>query len=307
MDVGASYAFTSLKITNRYDCCYDRMPTFELWAGDNADSYNAAGNSMCSDGEQSQTATAGIEEDFACSGKGRYVFIVNTAPGQDVINVAEIKVFGYPEVTDAKYSYMGCYLDADSRTLSVKLADSNTVTTDSCRQTCAGYEYFGLELATECWCGNSLARNDLAYNCDMAAAAAPAESGGGTWALNVYHNHGTSAPTAAPTAAPAYNNAALGFDAGSSEGASLSASTWGVLGDDVFMCTDGLCTKSTLANGRGQWDIVLPSSLDVDNISWEQASFSTSDGSWTADATGLTGTFAGIVVFTPFACSCGAA
>jgi hypothetical protein len=57
-----------------------------------------------------------------------------------------------------EYTYVGCQNDSTTaRTLSSLVITSPALTVELCTSFCAGYTYFGLEYADECYCGNTLA------------------------------------------------------------------------------------------------------------------------------------------------------
>jgi WSC domain len=60
--------------------------------------------------------------------------------------------------TVGPYKYLGCFTDnTGSRALSGKIPGAtSTNTLESCAAACSGYNYFGTEYGTECYCGNSL-------------------------------------------------------------------------------------------------------------------------------------------------------
>jgi hypothetical protein len=56
------------------------------------------------------------------------------------------------------YTYVGCQSDSTTaRTLGSLVITSPALTVELCTSFCAGYTYFGLEYADECYCGNALA------------------------------------------------------------------------------------------------------------------------------------------------------
>jgi len=51
--------------------------------------------------------------------------------------------------------YIGCFVDSATRVLPDRKYNGDSLTSVLCRTTCAGYKYFGIEVAHECWCGNN--------------------------------------------------------------------------------------------------------------------------------------------------------
>jgi len=72
-----------------------------------------------------------------------------------------INVWGHPipppeEV--GSYKHQGCYTDrGDARALSGKVVYDSLMTVEKCADACASYEWFGVEYASQCYCGTSLA------------------------------------------------------------------------------------------------------------------------------------------------------
>lgn len=85
------------------------------------------------------------------------------------------------------YKYVGCYSDADSRTLGDRSMSDTSMTLQKCADFCSGEKMFGLEYGQECWCGNSL--NPIATistSCDKGCSGAPNTQCGGGWAIDVF-------------------------------------------------------------------------------------------------------------------------
>ena len=83
--------------------------------------------------------------------------------------------------------------------------DGNAMTTDSCIAYCtqAGYNYAGVEYASECFCGNAIASTSTlatASTCNMGCSGAPTTQCGGPDRLTLFWNG--KAPPAAPVEAP---------------------------------------------------------------------------------------------------------
>ncbi|KJX97614.1 hypothetical protein TI39_contig476g00008 [Zymoseptoria brevis] len=60
--------------------------------------------------------------------------------------------------TSGQYTFAGCYQETNGRTFSAKVQNSVNQTVDNCRDFCAGYPLFGLQYASECYCGSNIAR-----------------------------------------------------------------------------------------------------------------------------------------------------
>ncbi|XP_071379788.1 uncharacterized protein, partial [Centroberyx affinis] len=95
LDLLKSYKVNSVTITNRKDCCHERINGAEIRIG-NSLSDNGNGNPRCA---VISSIPAGISETFKCNGmEGRYVNIV--IPGRkEYLTLCEVEVYG--EVTTA--------------------------------------------------------------------------------------------------------------------------------------------------------------------------------------------------------------
>ncbi|KAF2877974.1 hypothetical protein BDV95DRAFT_556445, partial [Massariosphaeria phaeospora] len=56
----------------------------------------------------------------------------------------------------AAYTLRHCYEDVGQKTLSAKMVASDNMTVEMCAGFCGGWTYFGLEYASECWCGGGV-------------------------------------------------------------------------------------------------------------------------------------------------------
>lgn len=89
---------------------------------------------------------------------------------------------GTPE-TVGDFTDVSCYTEATSgRALSGKGTSSNKMSLEFCADFCAGYQYFGTEYGSECYCGNSFgtgAKRTSDGDCSMLCANDPAVLCGG--------------------------------------------------------------------------------------------------------------------------------
>ncbi|KAL8855001.1 MAG: hypothetical protein Q9221_000197 [Calogaya cf. arnoldii] len=122
-------------------------------------------------------------------------------------------VSGAPQTVKqvGKYSHIGCYSEAtQGRALSGKtpVIPAGGTTLESCEASCQGYEYFGVEFANECYCGNTInagsvrqASDDVNINgCSMLCGGNQAEYCGGPNRIDMYQlNASAPVPTGAPT------------------------------------------------------------------------------------------------------------
>ena len=123
------------------------------------------------------------------------------------------------------FNYIGCYTDnSPGRALTgltpTEPASGSTV--DNCATRCAGYQYFGVEYADECYCGNEInagatlltSTDPYVNGCGMECSGNVTEYCGGPNRLNMYQVNGTlrvptataigasSTPTGSPTVVP---------------------------------------------------------------------------------------------------------
>jgi hypothetical protein len=103
----------------------------------------------------------------------------------------------YTDVTSSlKWQYVGCGSDdMSSRTLNSASTSSDSMTVGSCISFCEakGYSYAGLEYASQCYCGNSVAsdrapQTGLLGNCFSPCAGDSSEYCGGGSALSIYQS-----------------------------------------------------------------------------------------------------------------------
>jgi hypothetical protein len=111
----------------------------------------------------------------------------------------------YTDITVTKgWSYLGCGSDGSTRTLtdksSVYMAGvGDTMTVEYCVDFCAGYKYAGLEYASQCFCGNTIAadrapQDGILGNCQMKCTGDDGEYCGGPSALSLYQKCDANAP-----------------------------------------------------------------------------------------------------------------
>jgi len=132
-----------------------------------------------------------------------------TCGGTWAINVYQIGSGQGPSPTPANipgYQYMGCYSDADQRTLNGANTADQMLTEMSCVDFCEdnGYNYFGTEVGTECWCGDGISSPGQMINsgsCNQGCGGDGSELCGGNWAINIWGP--TPTPTPSPTPPPA--------------------------------------------------------------------------------------------------------
>ncbi|MCJ1354543.1 MAG: hypothetical protein MMC33_004532 [Icmadophila ericetorum] len=88
------------------------------------------------------------------------------------------------------YNYQGCYTDAtDSRVLTGVSTSTGSMTWASCSAFCTGYNFFGVEYGSECYCGNAFVNPTSvapATDCNMACTGNATEVCGAGARLNLF-------------------------------------------------------------------------------------------------------------------------
>lgn len=96
------------------------------------------------------------------------------------------------------YSYVGCYTDdVNSRTFSAATNSDNNMTLSECSNFCSGYQYFGTEYTTQCFCGTTLSSSGTEAaeaECSMPCGGDSTETCGGPNRLSVYTNNNYVTP-----------------------------------------------------------------------------------------------------------------
>jgi WSC domain/PAN domain len=89
----------------------------------------------------------------------------------------------------SNYTYVGCYTDSNTRTLSSTSTSMTSMSLEYCASFCSGYLYFGTEYGQECYCGNIISSSaSLATDgrCVVSCAGSSSEVCGGSWGLSLY-------------------------------------------------------------------------------------------------------------------------
>jgi hypothetical protein len=130
-------------------------------------------------------ATAGQSPNTPCSGNS-----AQFCGGPNLIQIYK----GTPSpqnVTTSSFTNGGCVADNNNnvRTLPVPITSSNSMTPASCKASCVGYTYYGVEYGQECWCGNTFAAGTVvSYSCSYACTGDSTQICGGSNALNMYNS-----------------------------------------------------------------------------------------------------------------------
>lgn len=125
------------------------------------------------------------------------------------------------------------------------------MTLETCAAFCEGYNYFGTEYGSQCYCGyslNSAAVLEPATDCSMACAGNSSETCGGNWRLTTYQaTTTTSAPNPSiPATVAGYTS--LGCWSDNADGRALP----NVYYNNTSMTLE-LCASVAAANGAAYW------------------------------------------------------
>ncbi|KAL0943413.1 uncharacterized protein CTRU02_201299 [Colletotrichum truncatum] len=134
---------------------------------------------------------------FSCSGDS------NSKCGAgnriNIYNNAKPKVQAPATLSGA--SSLGCFVEAAHRVLPSKAISGSDMTAAKCATNCAGFDYFGTQWSSECYCGNTLPTVSApASECNMACSGKGDEVCGGNLRLNVYKFDQASVTAPAPAA-----------------------------------------------------------------------------------------------------------
>ncbi|CAO1628788.1 unnamed protein product [Sympodiomycopsis kandeliae] len=128
--------------------------------------------------------------------------------------------------TAGTFKYQGCYVDSGPRTLSGSASAGDNMSADKCAANCAGYQYFGVEYARECYCGNTI--NNVAAGsegeCNYICMGDNTQICGGSSRINIYNNT-VNPSTSTSTTAVATSTATATATAASTSTAAVPAST----------------------------------------------------------------------------------
>ncbi|KAF2835617.1 Pyrrolo-quinoline quinone, partial [Patellaria atrata CBS 101060] len=106
-----------------------------------------------------------------------------------------------------RYNYLGCYSENNGKAFNQKVTATDAMTTQFCADFCGAYDYFGLEYASECYCGTTLnaavATKVTDGQCNMACKGTNSEYCGAGSRMQVYKANGTAPTTSTSvTSAP---------------------------------------------------------------------------------------------------------
>ncbi len=83
---------------------------------------------------------------------------------------------------------LGCFADSGNRDLRYLMASTGDMSVMKCHDLAqaAGYSYFGVQYASECWADNRYGTYGASSNCNMRCSGDSSHTCGGTWANNVF-------------------------------------------------------------------------------------------------------------------------
>ncbi|EFQ96906.1 WSC domain-containing protein 2 [Nannizzia gypsea CBS 118893] len=115
--------------------------------------------------------------------------------------------FGSNGTTMPDYTFDGCYTDTpESRALTGAAFVDGNMTVAACSGLCKGYQFFGLEYGTECYCGNSRSSSSMQApesECNQPCGGDSSETCGAGYRIGIYKDK-TWIPTTNPQI-PGYN------------------------------------------------------------------------------------------------------
>lgn len=132
--------------------------------------------------------------------------------------------------TVGSFRSLGCYNDtSNSRVLQgAQPALGQAPSLENCAQKCAGFTYFGVEYANECYCGNTLLNNaakQAQTDCNMACTGNSLELCGGSGRMGLYQNTGTSSTSSSSAISSISTTSTTSSSSTTTESSSTSTSS----------------------------------------------------------------------------------
>ncbi|EUC43151.1 hypothetical protein COCMIDRAFT_38882 [Bipolaris oryzae ATCC 44560] len=87
------------------------------------------------------------------------------------------------------YRYIGCYEDNNSRVLAQHSKHDTKMTPQMCASICQNYTYFGVEIGSECYCGNTIKSGYKKVDGGACSSKCQGDAGqicGGGWRASIY-------------------------------------------------------------------------------------------------------------------------
>ncbi|KAI2475456.1 WSC domain containing protein [Pyrenophora tritici-repentis] len=84
------------------------------------------------------------------------------------------------------YVHLGCYINSADRILSDRVFyNQAAMTLDLCESYCDTYEYYGLQVGGECYCGQTLKPSSNSTECNYKCVGDKSKTCGGNWKMEV--------------------------------------------------------------------------------------------------------------------------
>ncbi|KAF2157675.1 WSC-domain-containing protein [Myriangium duriaei CBS 260.36] len=134
-----------------------------------------------------------------CGGPNHIMVFNNTDPNfKPTNNTANSVIQLLTPLKTFPSNYVGCATEGKTgRALNGTSTSSNSMSVEACASACSAYQYYGLEYASQCFCGNGLAsgsvildtkKNAITSSCTKRCAGDFSEVCGGNNLLSVYKN-----------------------------------------------------------------------------------------------------------------------
>lgn len=121
---------------------------------------------------------------------------------------------------------LGCFVDGGNRVLPSRIISTPDMTAAKCAENCAGYEYFGTEWSSECFCGTVAPTVSApAADCSMACSGNDDELCGGSLRLNVYKFDSVASTSTTALASTAEASQSTSIAENASETLSISSTS----------------------------------------------------------------------------------
>jgi hypothetical protein len=136
----------------------------------------------CGDVQIASPTASASECSFACSGNSN-----QKCGAGDRQNLYINLIYDPRKPATLSAPYLGCFVDEGPRALPDNPVAADDMTAQKCQTNCAGYRYFGVEFARECWCGRNLPNVTAPPSeCSMPCLGDDAQFCGGPNRINVW-------------------------------------------------------------------------------------------------------------------------
>ena len=199
---GASIGSTST-LQTATDCSYT--------CSGNSSEYCGAGNRIniykisTSTNVASSSSSSSSSSSITSSTLATSTTTATSTPSSSSTTLSSATSSSPPGPTLSGYDYQGCYTDSVSaRVLTSKTESTGSMTWQICATFCSGYNYFGVEYGSECYCGDNFTNPTtaaLASDCSFACSGNSSEVCGAGNRMNLFKSStqhtGPSNPTIA--------------------------------------------------------------------------------------------------------------